>query len=263
VHRFGLESELRAGLDRDEIVVHYQPQVELRTGRISGVEALVRWQHPTRGLLAPGEFLPVAEDSGLIVELGRRVLELAVGQVARWRRRRDTADLTLSVNFSAQELLHADRLQETLRLLEAAELAPGNLTVEVLESVLFDDEGTMRGVLLGFVRAGIRLALDDFGTGSSPLTGLRDVPVSALKIDRAFVAGIGSSAQDEAIIRAIRSLTDDLGLGCVAEGVEDETQRGWLTATGVECAQGYLLYRPLTADALDALLQHGGPSAGG
>ena len=255
VHRFGLESELRAGLDRDEIVVHYQPQVELRTGRISGVEALVRWQHPTRGLIPPGEFLPVAEDSGLIVDLGRRVLETSVAQVAGWRRLPGAADLTLSVNFSAQELLHPERLEETLAVLASSGLAAEHLTIEVLESVLFDDEGAMRSVLLAYARAGIRLALDDFGTGSSPLTGLRDVPVAALKIDRAFVAGIGSSPQDEAIIRAIRSLTDDLGLGCVAEGVEEESQRAWLTGSGIECAQGYLLHRPLPAAALDALLQ--------
>jgi diguanylate cyclase (GGDEF)-like protein/PAS domain S-box-containing protein len=255
VHRFGLETELRAGLDRGEVVVHYQPQVELRTGRIAGVEALVRWQHPTRGLLAPGAFLSVAEDSGLVVELGRRVLETAAGQVTGWRRLPGAAALGLSVNFSAQELLHPARLAETLDILSAAGLAAQTLTIEVLESVLFDEEGAMRSVLLAYARAGIRLALDDFGTGSSPLTGLRDVPVAALKIDRAFVAGIGTSPQDEAIVRAIRSLTDDLGLGCVAEGVEDELQRTWLTEAGVEYAQGYLLHRPLPAEALEALLR--------
>ncbi|MDT7571506.1 MAG: hypothetical protein QOE05_1680 [Actinomycetota bacterium] len=263
VHRFGLEAELRMALERDELVVHYQPQVELRTGRIAGVEALVRWEHPSRGLLAPGEFLHVAEDSGLVVELGRRVLTTAIAQVAAWRRLPGAERLGLSVNFSAQELLRVERLGETLDALASSGLDPDVLTVEVLESVLFDEEGAIRNVLTEYARAGIGLALDDFGTGSASLTGLRDVPVGALKIDRGFVAGIGSSPPDEAIVRAIRSLTDDLGLECVAEGLEEEQQRTWLTGAGVEYAQGYLLHRPLPPAAVELLLRAGSPGFDG
>ncbi|MBK5305146.1 MAG: EAL domain-containing protein [Frankiaceae bacterium] len=263
VQRFGLEAELRAALERDELVVHYQPQVQLSTGRITCVEALVRWQHPTRGLLGPGEFLQVAEDSGLIVDLGRRVLRLAVEQVAQWRQLPGAGELCLAVNVSGQELLDPERLAETLAVLAEAGLPTGSLTVEVLEDVLFDDEGAMRGLLTGYVRAGVSLALDDFGTGSSSLTGLRDVPIQALKIDRAFVAGIGTSPQDEAIIRAIRSLTSDLGMDCIAEGVEEEAQRAWLTGAGVESGQGYLLHRPLPADVLERVLREGRQPADG
>ena len=255
VHRLGVEGELRVALERDELVVHYQPQVELSTGRITAVEALVRWQHPHRGLLAPAEFLQVAEDTGLVVELGRQVLTAAVQQVAVWRQLPAAADLGLSVNSSAQELLHPGRLEQTLAILAAGGLPVQALTVEVLESVLFDEEGTIRTVLLAYGHAGIQLALDDFGTGSSSLIGLGQVPVSALKIDRAFVSRIGSSPPHEAIVRAIRSLSEDLGLHCVAEGVEEEAQRAWLQSQGVGFAQGYLLHRPLPAEALDSLLR--------
>ena len=262
-HRFGLEGELRLGLERDELVVHYQPQVELSTGRIAGVEALVRWEHPTRGLLGPAEFLAVADHSGLVVELGRQVLVKAAATVAAWRHLPGHGDLRLSVNMSAQELLREGRLEETLGVLAAAGLPRDGLTVEVLESVLFDEEGAIGAALLAYSRAGIRLALDDFGTGSSSLLHLRQVPIGALKIDRAFVAGIGTSPQDEAIVRAVRSLTDDLGLGCVAEGVEEEGQRAWLADQGVRFAQGYLLHRPLPAAQVEALLLASGTSPGG
>jgi diguanylate cyclase (GGDEF)-like protein/PAS domain S-box-containing protein len=263
VHRLGIEGELRAALERDELVVHYQPQVELSSGRIIAVEALVRWLHPTRGLLPPGEFLTVADDSGLIVELGRQVLRRAVRQVAAWRELPAARELELSVNYSALELLQPGRLEETLAELAAVGLPPSALTIEVLESVLFDEEGEMRTVLSAFARSGLQLALDDFGTGSSSLIGLGEVPVGALKIDRAFVSRIGSSPQHEAIVRAIQSLSNDLGLHCVAEGVESEAQRTWLAAEQVGFAQGYLLHRPLPAEALESLLRAAGPPAAG
>lgn len=254
VRRLGLENDLRAALERGELRVHYQPQVDLRSGRIPAVEALVRWEHPQRGLLAPGEFLDAAEQSGLVVELGRQVLEAGLDQLARWRALPGLGDLALFVNVSAQELLHPGRLAETLQRLRDRGLPTSALTVEVLESVLFDAEGALRGALQEYARAGIALALDDFGTGSSALVHLREVPFSALKIDRAFVAGLGRSPRDEAIVRALRSLTDDLDLGCIAEGVEEPGQRDWLAAQGVRLAQGYLLCRPAPPDALTPLL---------
>ena len=254
VRRLGLESELRSALDRDELVVHYQPQVELATGRIRGMEALVRWQHPQRGLLAPGEFLDAADQSGLIVELGKQVLSSSLAQVARWRELPGHAELELSVNLSVQEALHPDRLAFALDLLEQHGLAPSALTIEVLENVLFDEEGAVQEALMGYARAGVKLALDDFGTGSSSLVHLRAVPFSVLKIDRAFVAGLGVSPRDDAIVRALQSLTEDLGLLCVAEGVEQESQRAWLAREGIRLAQGFLLHRPLPVEAITALL---------
>jgi len=263
IARLSLEGELRVALDAGQLVVHYQPQVELLSGRIVGVEALVRWQHPERGLLAPGAFLDAAEESGLIVALGRQVLTIAVEQLAQWRKLSGFADLEISVNVSAAELMTPNRLELTLQLLREADLPTSALTIEVLESVLLDPEGAVQAALLGYADAGICLALDDFGTGFSSLLHLRQMPIGALKVDRAFVAGLGKAPRDEAIVRALRSLTDDLGLGCIAEGVEDHTQRAWLIAQGVRLAQGYLLHRPLPTDQLDALLRAGHADPGG
>jgi diguanylate cyclase (GGDEF)-like protein/PAS domain S-box-containing protein len=259
--RLSLERDLRAGLERGEVVVHYQPQVELRTGRIPGVEALVRWQHPERGLLPPGAFLDVAEESGLVVELGRQVVRAATAQVAAWRRLPGYEDLRLSVNLSAQELVRPGRARELLTVLVEAGLPPAAVTVEVLESVLLDAEGDVATALASYRSTGVLLALDDFGTGSSSLLHLRHVPLGAVKLDRTFVAGLGSSVHDEAIVRAVRAVTADLGLACIAEGVEQEGQRAWLVEHGVEVAQGFLLARPLPADELTALLR-GGAAAG-
>ncbi len=165
VRRLGLETELRAALERGELVVHYQPQVELPSGRIQGMEALVRWQHPQRGLLAPEEFLDAAEQSGLIVELGQQVLTTALAELARWRTVPGCGHLELSVNLSEQEALNADRLAFTLDALASHQLPPSALTIEVLENVLFDEERAIQDVLMDYARAGISLALDDFGTG--------------------------------------------------------------------------------------------------
>jgi diguanylate cyclase (GGDEF)-like protein/PAS domain S-box-containing protein len=254
-HRLTLEQELRAALESGQITVHYQPQVELGSGRVVGVEALARWAHPTRGLLLPAEFLDVAEETGLIVELGRQVLRAAAHQVAAWRRLPGSADLGLSVNRSSSELLAPGQLDLALDVLQDSGLPASALTVEVLESVLLDVEGAVLEALASYVAHGVRLALDDFGTGSSSLMHLRRLPVASVKIDRSFVVGLGHSRQDEAIVRALCSLTGDLGMSCIAEGVEEDEQRDWLVAQGVTVAQGYLLHRPLPAAAVEVLLR--------
>ncbi len=246
---------MRAALEAGQITVHYQPQVELSTGRVVGVEALVRWAHPTRGLLAPAAFLDVTEETGLVVELGRQVLRTAAAQVAQWRRLPGCERLSLSVNVSTRELLDPSAIEMTLDVLDDTGLPSTALTLEVLESVLLDREGAVVAALASYVERGVHLALDDFGTGSSSLLHLRRVPVASVKIDRAFVTGLGRSRQDEAIVRALCLLTGDLGMSCIAEGVEDDAQRDWLVAQGVRVAQGYLLHRPLPATAVDALLQ--------
>jgi diguanylate cyclase (GGDEF)-like protein/PAS domain S-box-containing protein len=260
VERLTVEQELRVALEAGQIIVHYQPQVELASGRIVGVEALARWAHPTRGLLSPGAFLDVADDTGLVVELGRQVLHHAAQQVVAWRALPGFAALSLSVNLSTRELLDPNQLEVSLDVLEACGLPRNALTLEVLESVLLDAEGDVVAALTAYVDHGVRLALDDFGTGSSSLLHLRRVPVTAVKIDRSFVLGLGHSRQDEAIVRALFSLTSDLGMACVAEGVEEPAQREWLIAQGVTVAQGYLLHRPLAAAALEAVLRADGPS---
>ena len=261
VERLTVEQELRSALESGEVEVHYQPQVELTTGRVVGVEALARWRHPTRGLLPPSAFLEVADESGLVVELGRQVLHTAAHQVAAWRALPGCGDLGLSVNLSTRELLDPTRLELSLDVLKASGLPAGALTLEVLEGVLLDSEGAVVAALASYVEHGVRLALDDFGTGSSSLLHLRHVPVATVKIDREFVDGLGRSRQDEAIVRALCSLTGDLGLACIAEGVEGDEQRDWLVQQGVPVAQGYLLHRPLPADAVEALLRRSSEAA--
>jgi diguanylate cyclase (GGDEF)-like protein/PAS domain S-box-containing protein len=252
--RLELERELREALTGRQIVVHYQPQLDLETGRIGLVEALVRWAHPTRQLLAPPAFLALAHDTGLVVELGRQVLAAAARQLAAWRRLPGHAELGLSVNLTGQEVLSRGRAAEIEEVLRSVGLPAGALTLEVLESVLADPRGDVRAALSSYVDLGIQIALDDFGAGSSSLLHLRDLPVRTLKIDRTFVAGLGRSREDEAIVRAVRALGDDLGLRCVAEGVELECQRQWLMAHGVRLAQGFLLAAPMPADDLERLL---------
>ena len=235
--------------------MHYQPQIELATGRIAGLEALVRWAHPTRRLLPPSDFLEIADDTGLVVEMGRQVLATALDQLRAWRALPGHAGLALSVNVSGQELLSRGRAGEIAALLRETGLPADALTLEVLESVLLDAQGDVRHALATYVEIGVEIALDDFGTGSSSLLHLRDLPVGALKLDRTFVSGLGRSYQDEAIVRAMCVLADDLGLRCVAEGVERERQRAWLLAQGVGLAQGFLLARPLPAEQVEALLR--------
>jgi diguanylate cyclase (GGDEF)-like protein/PAS domain S-box-containing protein len=252
--RLDLERELREALGCGELVVHYQPQVELDTGRVVGLEALVRWAHPTRQLLPPSAFLGIADDTGMVVELGRQVLATALGELVAWRRLPGHGDLALSVNLSGQELMSRGRAAQIAVLLRETGLPADALTLEVLESVLLDPQGDVRSALASYVDIGVEIALDDFGTGSSSLLHLRDLPVGALKVDRRFVAGLGRSYQDEAIVRAMCVLADDLGLRCLAEGVERERQRAWLVAHGVRVAQGFLLSRPVPAEQVEALL---------
>jgi diguanylate cyclase (GGDEF)-like protein/PAS domain S-box-containing protein len=255
--RLDLERDLREALGADRLAVHYQPQIELDTGRVVGVEALVRWCHPAGSLLLPAAFLDVADDSGLVVELGRQVLASACAQVAAWRRA-GHADLELSVNLSGQELLDPGRPAQIAELLRSAGLPPAALTVEVLESLLLDAEGDVRAALASYVDIGVHLALDDFGTGSSSLLHLRQLPIAEIKVDRSFVSGLGRFHEDEAIVRAVAALADELGLRCVAEGVEEERQRRWLQAHGVRLAQGFLLARPMPAQEVGALLAASG-----
>lgn len=273
--RSGLERGLRAvlgGADQGgpagALEVHYQPQVRLGTGEVLGFEALVRWRHPERGLLLPAAFLAVAEDTGLVVELGEQVLAAAVRQLATWRGLPGRAGLRLSVNLCAQELRRGGGPGAALRLLAQAGLPVQALTVEVREDVLLDAEGSVARSLVQYADSGIALALDDLGTGSCSLLHLRSLPVTELKVDRAFVAGVGgggrgTSRVDEAVVRAVRSLCEDLGIACVAEGIETEDQRRWLVRQGVALGQGFLLSRPLTAEAATALLVHDVPATRG
>ncbi len=249
------ENDLRRALERDELRVHYQPVVSLSSGRITGFEALVRWQHPDRGLLPPAEFIPLAEESGLIVDIGDRVLELACAQAAGWHAENpDAPPLGISVNISARQLADRSFPDRVHKVLRETDLQPVCLSLEVTETMLVDDHD---GPDEGFRRLkelGVGLVLDDFGTGFSSLGYLRRFPFDLLKIDRSFVDQIGSDTANSAIVTAVAGIAEALGVGVVAEGVETEAQLQAVTALGCHYAQGYLFSRPVPAAEATELL---------
>jgi diguanylate cyclase (GGDEF)-like protein/PAS domain S-box-containing protein len=251
--RMEIENDLRHAVVRGELRLHYQPVVELATGRVVGVEALLRWQHPTRGLVSPLDFIGVAEESGLIVPVGRWVLSEACRQVARWQRTTGLP-LRLSVNLSARQL-QAPRLAEFVaRTLRSTGVRPNDLVLEITESILVDDAERTIAKLHLLRELGVKLAIDDFGTGYSSLNYLRRLPVDVLKIDRSFVQGIGTESELAALTGAIVGIGRDLGLDTVAEGIEEPAQLEALRAMGCVLGQGFLFARPLPADELAELL---------
>jgi diguanylate cyclase (GGDEF)-like protein/PAS domain S-box-containing protein len=257
IERMVIEGDLRHAVVRGELRLHYQPLVELATGRIVGVEALLRWQHPTRGLVMPGDFIGVAEESGLIVPVGRWVLTEACRQIARWQR--DTGlPLRLSVNLSARQL-EAPRLAEHVaKTLRSTGVNPNDLVLEITESMLVDNAERTIAKLHLLRELGVRLAVDDFGTGYSSLNYLRRLPVDVLKIDRSFVQGIGSEAELTALTGAIVGIGRDLGLDTVAEGIEEPGQLAALRDMGCVLGQGFLYSRPIPPEQLAGLLRADG-----
>lgn len=237
-----LDRELRAALERDEFVVHYQPVVRLHDAFVLGVEALVRWQHPQRGLLAPGAFIGAAERSGAIVDIGQRVLELACRQHRAWA---DAGrDLHVAVNLSGRQLADTTLPDRIAEVLAATGTPRGRLWLEVTETSLVDDLDRAADVLRRLDRLGTLVSIDDFGTGWASLTYLREFPVHSLKIDRVFVDGLGASARDTAIVSSMLSLGRDLDLAVVAEGIETGAQRDRLLELGCELGQGFHFGRP-------------------
>jgi diguanylate cyclase (GGDEF)-like protein/PAS domain S-box-containing protein len=254
LQRVHTENALRNALEHDELRVFYQPIFRLRDLQPVGVEALVRWQHPARGLLPPSEFIDVAEDSGLIVPLGAWVLAESCRQVVEWNRELPVdGPLSLSVNLSARQLGEPGLVDSVATILRDAGIDPAQVDIwlEVTETLVLRDPETAATRLAELQALGVRLAVDDFGTGYSSLSYLRRFPVSALKIDRAFVAGLGHSSEDEAIVVAMVRLAHALGLEVVAEGVESEVQLTRLRDIGCDFAQGFLLQVPLPADQLE------------
>jgi diguanylate cyclase (GGDEF)-like protein len=257
IERVDLEHDLRLALERDELVVHYQPLIDLGTDRIVGFEALVRWQHPTRGLVQPFAFIALAEETGLIVPLGRAVLETACRQAAEWRASSESsASIFVSVNLSARQFAQPELCDEIAAILADTGLDPSGLELEITESVLMDQ--SERGVqALERVRElGVRLVLDDFGTGYSSLSYLKHLPLDTIKIDRSFVSGVEQVA-DRSIVQAVVSLAHGLGIGVVAEGIETEAQRDIVRALGCDLGQGYLFAAALPAEDAGAMLVSG------
>jgi diguanylate cyclase (GGDEF)-like protein len=248
---------LQRAVDRGHVFVHYQPIVDLAGGRMVGVEALVRWEHPTRGLISPDEFIPIAEESGLILQLGRHVLEQSCEQAAVWQRL--VPGLAMSVNISARQLQQPEFATEVALLLHRCGLDPALLILEITERVMVGDDPNTRRAL-GQLRAlGVRVAIDDFGTGYSSLSCLRDLPVDILKIAKPFVDSLGDGASDRAFVTAIVRLGQSLGLDMIAEGIEHPEQVQLLQGLQCGLGQGYLLGRPMSSGGIADLLVTGRP----
>jgi len=255
MQRLELETGLRRALEQDELRVYYQPIVSLADGRLIEVEALVRWQHPQRGLISPAEFIPVAEETGLIIRLGQWVLEEACCQLRAWHARfGQAAPRLVSVNLSARQFQHPALVGEIGAALDATGLDPSCVRLEITESELMRDaEGTI-GKLHALKQLGVNLAIDDFGTGYSSLSYLKQFPVDVLKVDRSFVRGVSHDPHDAAIVRSIVALASAFGLSVTAEGIETADQMAALRALGAHRGQGYLFARPLDADNLERLI---------
>jgi EAL domain-containing protein (putative c-di-GMP-specific phosphodiesterase class I) len=250
--RLTLVSELRAALQNDTIQVHVQPQGRLGSGEVIGVEALVRWEHPELGWIAPDEFIPVAERSGLIGPLTTRVLDLSLAACARWRAA--GLDLGIAVNLSTRSLHDADLVDEVARMLRRHDVPADRLTLEVTEGSVMADPARAISLLHQLRDLGVRLSVDDFGTGYSSLSYLQRLPVQEVKIDRSFIAALSQERENVAIVRAIVDLGRHLGLAVVAEGVEDAATWELLTSMHCDLVQGWHLARPMPTEALPSWL---------
>jgi diguanylate cyclase (GGDEF)-like protein len=254
--RLQLIGELRDAVAHDRLSLHYQPKLDVGQGRIAGVEALVRWNHPVRGMVPPDEFIPLAEQTGVIGPLTDLVVDRALRQAAAWHAR--GLHLTMAVNVSATNLLEEGWTERVLDMIAGHGVRPDRVIVEITEDVLMTDPERSLAVLAELSGAGVRVSLDDFGTGYSSLAYLKKLPVDELKIDRSFVLEMGSDPADAAIVRTTVDLGRRLGIGVVAEGVEDAETLRRLTDYGAGMAQGYYIARPMPAADLEAWLDGGG-----
>ena len=252
--RAALETDLRAALAQEEFLLHFQPQMH-QSGRCVGVEALVRWAHPQRGMVSPAQFIPLAEETGLILPLGRWVLHTACQQLASWRNDPQLAHLTMAVNVSSRQFRHASFVDEVARVLAITGAPSGQLKLELTESVLVEDMEATIATMAALRAYGVGFSLDDFGTGYSSLSYLKRMPLDQLKIDQSFVRDLLTDPNDAAIVETIIGLSRNLGLEVIAEGVETTEQRDLLARAGCQLHQGYLFSRPLSADVLEAFLR--------
>ncbi|HEU4392196.1 MAG TPA: EAL domain-containing protein [Solirubrobacterales bacterium] len=258
MRRLEIERELRHALERDELALHYQPVLSLRTGEISGLEALVRWQHPERGLLDPAEFVSIAEDSGLIEPIGRWVQEHACRQILEWHEGRpDARPFDVAVNLSARQVAHRDLPATVAEIIARTGIDPIHLRLEITESVLVEESASAIASLEALNELGVRLVLDDFGTGYSSLAYLNRFPFHALKIDRSFVDALGIEQERTAIVEAIIGMARALSLEVIAEGVESEVQLAELRRLGCDYAQGHLFHAAMPEAKVSRLLREG------
>ncbi|HXP96297.1 MAG TPA: EAL domain-containing protein, partial [Telmatospirillum sp.] len=251
--RTALAAELDTGIQQRQFLLYYQPQVD-QSGILTGAEALLRWQHPDHGLMLPDRFIPLAEETGLILRLGRWVLETACAQLVTWSRQTETAHLSLAVNVSASQFHQVDFVEQVLGTLERSGADPCKLKLELTESMLLADIDDACAKMTEMKKRGLSFSLDDFGTGYSSLSYLKSLPLSELKIDRSFVADVQSDPNAAAIAKTIVFLAQSLGLAVIAEGVETEPQRAFLDDSGCRDFQGYLFSRPLPVETFEMFL---------
>ena len=257
VLQLALETDLRRALEREELVVHYQPIVNLEDGRLAGFEALVRWQHPNRGLIQPGDFIPLAEETGAIVPIGWWVLREACRQMREWDGRYPGGELSVSVNLSGRQFAQPDLLVQLDRILAETGFEPQRLKLEITESAVLQSSRTIPATLTELRARGVQLCLDDFGTGYSSLSYLHSFPLDTLKIDRSFVAAMGKDAGKTELVQTILELGRNLGMDAVAEGVENAEQLELLRALGPRHVQGYFFASPLGPAEAEALIREG------
>jgi EAL domain-containing protein (putative c-di-GMP-specific phosphodiesterase class I) len=252
--RLALETSLRRGLERGEFLLHYQAKVDLRTGAITGVEALVRWQHPDLGMVPPAQFIPLAEETGLIVPIGKWVLQTACTQNVAWQRQ-GLPPVRMAVNLSARQFADEDLLEDIAAVLESTGLRPELLEVELTESMVIQNTERAGRVLGELKKMGVRLAIDDFGVGYSSLTHLKRFPIDTLKVDRSFIRDLPEDPEDKAITEAIIAMGKSLNLTVVAEGVETQEQQSFLQDHACDEMQGFLFSKPIAAEAFAELLR--------
>jgi diguanylate cyclase (GGDEF)-like protein/PAS domain S-box-containing protein len=253
VSQLQLENDLRRSLEANEFIIHYQPIVSLLTGKITALEALIRWQHPKKGVLQPGDFIWLAEETGLIVPIGNWVLRTVCTQISQWTLL-GLNKLRISVNISARQLLFEGFVETVAQILAQTGIDPSILELEITESVLMENLNTAKDLLHRLRDLGLQLALDDFGTGYSSLSYLQNFPVSKLKIDRSFITQAGSSSEDKNMVNAIINIAKSLSVDLVAEGVETQDQLEWLQNQKCNLGQGFLFSRPLSAVDIEKLL---------
>jgi diguanylate cyclase (GGDEF)-like protein len=253
LEQLGLESNLQRALEHDQLLVYYQPIVDSSTGRINGLEALLRWNHPERGILLPSEFIGLAEATGAIVPMGEWVLRRACAQVQRWRDRGQT-HLRAAVNLSVRQLQHADLVARVQQVLDETRLPAEHLEIEITESIAMRSSGRAIDSVRALKARGVRVSIDDLGTGYSSLSALRLFPIDSLKIDRSFVNGVPHNTDDSAIAAAVIALGQTLGVNVIAEGVERSEQLAFFTDHRCAEWQGYLLVSPQTAEQCEELL---------
>ncbi|HEX8099806.1 MAG TPA: EAL domain-containing protein [Actinomycetota bacterium] len=254
--RFEMVTDLRRALERKEFAVWYQPIVALADERVASFEALIRWEHPLRGIVSPTEFIPIAEQTGMVVYLDRWVMNEACRTAREWQEQSSSSQpISVAVNVSARQLQDRDLTREVERSLQESGLDPESLTLEITESVVMQDSEATISILHGLKALGIKLAIDDFGTGFSSLSYLRRLPVDVVKIDRSFVAGVASASEEWTLARGIVKLVHSLGFQTIAEGVERADQKAHLRALGCRFGQGYYFAKPMTSEEASRLVR--------